>query len=130
MALAATGVLELPYQASAAVTRMRFVVVTGDQTCAQASVAGSRVLGVARLSVSTAEAAKGKGPAVQVLGVAYVESGAAVARNAEVATDDEGRAVPGATGDRVAGIALKAASDAGEWIPVLLCGAAQPIVPA
>lgn len=120
-----TGVLELSYQASAACTRMRFVALTGDQTVAQASSAGGRVLGVARLSVSTDEAAKGKGPAVQVLGVALVESGAAFAANAELATDNAGRAVAAVATNRVVAVAMKAASAAGEWVPCLLVGAGQ-----
>lgn len=125
MAGAQTGVLELPYQASGACTRKRFVVLTGDQTVVQASVAGSRVLGVASFSVSADEAAKGKGPAVHVLGVVFVESGAAFASDAELTTDASGRAVAAGVGNRVAGIAMKAASAAGQMVPVALAGPAS-----
>lgn len=129
MALKASGILELSYQASGAVSRMRFVVITGDQTVVRASSAGGAVLGVADVDISTDEATAGKGCAVMVHGVAFVESGAAVARNDLVSTDNVGRAVTSAAGDIVVGRALKAASAAGEWIPVLLAGTFGETVP-
>lgn len=132
MAGADTGILELPYQASAAVTKKRFVVLTGDQTVARASVAGSRVLGVAMVSITDNSATggrneitDGKGTAVHALGVVFVEAGAAVARDAEVATDNVGRAVAAIATNRVAGVALKAAANAGDLIPVALAGPAS-----
>jgi hypothetical protein len=55
-----------------------------------------------------------------VSGVSKVVAGAAVARFANVASDDQGRAVTAVSGDYVQGTALVAASAAGEIIPVLL----------
>jgi hypothetical protein len=120
MAGAATGVLELSYQCSAPVTRMRFVSLTGDQTVAQHSVPTTSPLGVARLSVDAAGVTAGKGPAVQVLGVAFIEAGAAFAIGAELSGDATGRAITAIATHRVAARALKAATAAGQWIPCLL----------
>lgn len=125
MAGSATGILELSYQASAACIRMRFVSLTGDQTVALTTGAGTRPLGVARLSVSTQEAARGKSPAVQVLGVAFIESGAAFGRDVELTPDATGRAVAAAAGNRVAAVSMKAAAAAGEWVPCLLIPAGR-----
>ena len=127
-----TGILDLPYQASAEVLKKRFVVLTGDQTVAKASVLGEKVLGVAMVDIKNNtgvpntngrnEITDGKGTAVHVQGVAFVYSGAAVARNVDVTTDATGRAVAAVAGNRVAGVALKGAATAGELIPVLLAG--------
>lgn len=131
-----TGILELPFQASATVTKKRFVVLTGDQTVARSSVAGALALGVAMVSIEDKSAAggineitSGKGTAVHVHGVVFVESGAAIVRLAEVTNDNVGRGVTAATGDVVHGRALKAASAAGQLIPVLLAGTFGPVVP-
>lgn len=115
-----TGVLEIPMQASAAVTRDRFVTQTGNQTVAQTGTAGQRTLGVAQLSISTTEATAGKSCAVQVLGVALVEAGAAVARGDRVTTDATARAITAGAAQVPAGVALKAATAAGQKIGVLL----------
>ncbi len=133
MAGANTGLLELPYQASATVTKQRFVVLTGNQTVARASVLGSEVLGVAKVSVqdlSTApylaggphynEITAGKGSAVQILGVAHVEASAPISRGANVATAADGRSVTAAVGNKVAGKALTPAAAAGDLHTVLL----------
>lgn len=127
MAGADTGLLELPYQATAAVTKKRFVVLTGDQTVARASVLGSAVLGVAMVSITDNSATggrneitDGKGTAVHVHGVIFVESGAAFAQDVPVTTDALGRAIAAVATNRQAGQSLKAAGDAGELVPILL----------
>lgn len=115
-----TGVLEIPMQASAAVTRDRFVTQTGNQTVAQTGVAGQRAIGVAQLDISATEATNGKSCAVQVLGVALVAAGAAVARGDRVTTDATGRAITVGATQIPLGIAMKAAGAAGDKIGVLL----------
>jgi ascorbate-specific PTS system EIIC-type component UlaA len=124
-----TGILELPYECSAAITKLRYVKVTGDQTVGPATAQGELVLGVSKVDVSATEATQGKGCTVQVLGVAWVEASAAIVRFVEVTTAADGRAITAATTNRVAGIALKAAANAGDWIPVLLNGGAGRILP-
>ncbi len=126
MAGAQTGVLELPYQASAAIIKNRFVKLSGDQTVAQVAASNDLVLGVATIDISTSnfqgvnEVTAGKATAVRVLGVAWVEAGAAVTRGDIIMPDTVGRAITRTATNRPCGIALKAASAAGELIPVLL----------
>jgi hypothetical protein len=123
-----TGILELPYECSAAVTKMRFVKVTGDQTVGPCTVQGELALGVAKVDVTSLEATNGKGCTVQVLGVAWVEASVALARFAEVQVENDGRVLTAATAThRVVGIALKAAANAGDWIPVLLTPAGRAL---
>jgi len=120
MAGADTGLLELPYKATTAIVKLRFVKISGDQTIAAVAAATDRALGVAKVDISAAEFALGKGTVVQVLGVAWVEAGAAVAINAFVQPDSVGRAITAVSTGFTAGVALKAAAAAGDWIPVLL----------
>jgi Uncharacterized conserved protein (DUF2190) len=110
----------VPMQASAAVTRDRFVTQTGDQTCARTGVAGQRALGVAQLSIDAAEAALGKAVGVQVLGIAMVEASAAIARNDRVSSTNDGRAKVAVATEVPLGFALTAAAGAGELIAVFL----------
>lgn len=115
-----TGILELPYDAAGAITKFRFVKLNADEAVVQCDAAGEVAVGVYQVDVSADEATDGKGGAVQVLGVSFVESGAAITRFDDVTTDASGRAITAATGNRVHGQALKAAAGAGEWVPVLL----------
>lgn len=115
-----TGILELPYDAAGAITKFRFVTLDADEAVAQCDTAGEVTVGVFQVDVSADEATNGKGGAVQALGVSFVESGDAITRFDDVTTDADGRAITAASGNRVHGQALKAASAAGEWVPVLL----------
>lgn len=105
-----TSLLSLTLTASGAVTENRFVTPAG----AQVSVAGANTLGASRSTV-----ASGAKFTADVLGTAQVEAGAAVAANATVQADASGRAITYASGAR-AGIALEAATAAGQIIEVLL----------
>jgi hypothetical protein len=99
--------------AAGAVTQRRFVKVSG----AQATVQGEKVLGVSKYT------APDQGDlALDVLGSSVVEAGAAVAADADVITDADGRAITatGAAGERIVGRALSVASAAGAAIEILL----------
>lgn len=110
------------YQASGVITRQRFVTLDGDQKVRRSDALGQRALGVAVMDISADEAARGKSTAVMTLGIAYVEAGAAIARDAMVTTDATGRAVTAAGGNAIMGRARKAAGGAGELVPVFLSG--------
>lgn len=114
------GVLDPPFQASGACTRDRFVTQTGEQTVVRTGTAGQRAAGVAQADVSADEATKGKSIAVQVLGYALVEAGAAVALGDRVMSDNVGRAVPVTATNVPLGIAANVAGAAGTKIGVLL----------
>lgn len=69
--------------------------------------------------VTNADAQEGEEIPVTAVGVAIVRAGAAVAKMAEVEGDASGRAITLDAGKRL-GIALAAATQAGDLIPVLL----------
>lgn len=91
----------------------------------QCSVAGEKSLGIL-----VDKPASGQNGTVQVYGVAKWEAGAAVARDAYLTTDAQGRAIgateaalgvsPAIEGSQVMAKALRPAAAAGEIIPVLL----------
>jgi len=99
---------------------MRFVKLAADQQVTPIAAVTDRALGVAKTDVSTTEAASGKGTAVQILGVAWMEAAAAIARGAAVGPSANGRAQTAVATQFPCGLALKAAANAGDWIPVLL----------
>jgi hypothetical protein len=100
--------LTLTVLAAAALPGARFVTNAGDVPAAAA-----KVLGVANAAYDIGEQA-----GVGVLGVFVVESGAAIAADANVETDNVGRAITLAAGSNC-GRALDAAGGAGEFIRVL-----------
>ena len=89
--------------------RFLFVDVDGAIPAAGAVAAG----------VTNADASEGENIPVTAVGAAIVRAGGAVAKMAEVEGDASGRAVTLASGKRN-GIALAAATQAGDLIPVLL----------
>ena len=102
--------LTLTVVAAGTIAAHRFVTAAGAQAGADANT-----LGVARTEAVAAD----KIP-VDVLGTAIVESGAAIAAGATLETDASGRGITWATSGGKVGIALEAASGAGEFIEVLL----------
>lgn len=117
---------------AAGVTQFRFVKGVAGQSdprqVEECDAAGELVLGVCQEEISAADAASGRIANITLLGVSLVEAGAAVTQYAKVQTDASGRAIAATTGDHVAGVALDAASGAGEWIAVALTGPGQPIL--
>lgn len=103
------SLLALSIAASAALVAERFVTVGGAYPSAGGNTVG----------VTQTDAASGDLVAVDVVGTAIVEASAAIAKNAYVQADATGQAVTQSTGIAV-GVALEAASAAGERIEVLL----------
>ena len=103
-------VLALTALLSGTVAANRFITPAGAQAGADANT-----LGVARTG-----GASGERVAVDVLGTAIVEAGAAVAANATIKTDSSGRAITWATSGAKVGLALQAAGAAGDFLDVLL----------
>ena len=85
MAQQSAPVLDLTFRAGGAVAARRCVTFAG----AQATVAGSKVAGVARTL-----AANGEAFAVAAVGTVVVETGAEVAVGDGLVVDSQGRAVP------------------------------------
>lgn len=111
MSKQAVSLLTLTVVAAGVIAVNRFVTVAGAQAGADANT-----LGVTR----TAAAGAGEKIPVDVIGTTIVESGAAIAAGATLETDASGRAVTWATSGPRVGIALEAASAAGQFIEVLL----------
>lgn len=102
--------LTLTVTATGTITTARFVT-----PAAALAGADANTLGVARSAAVSGEAL-----AVDVLGTAIVEAGAAVAANATVKSDSSGRAITWVTSGAKVGLALSAAAAAGDLIEVLL----------
>jgi hypothetical protein len=104
------SVLALTATLSGTVATNRFVTAAGAQAGADANTFGvCRQAGVSGDKVT-----------VDVLGTAQVESGAAVAVGATIKSDASGRGITWATSGAKIGLALEAASAAGQVIEVLL----------
>lgn len=91
-----------------------FVALSSGQVATAGD--GARAIGVLR----NKPAAAGRAAEVQDMGIARVVTGAAVAVDAQVASDTNGKAVTAASGDHVMGIALSASDGDTEVISVLL----------
>lgn len=102
--------LTLTVSAGGTIAANRFVTPAGAQAGADANT-----LGVARTAAVVSDKI-----AVDVLGTAVVEAGAAVAAAASLKADSSGRAITWAASGAKIGIALQAAGAAGEFIEVLL----------
>lgn len=104
------AVLTLTQALTGTVSACRFTTPAGAQAGADANT-----LGVAR-------AAGGSGDkiAVDVLGTAVVEAGAAISAGATLKADASGRAITWATSGAKVALALEAASGAGAFLEVLL----------
>lgn len=110
MSAQAFPILTLTRIASAAIVANRFVT-PANAVCG----AGENSLGVARTA-----AASGDAFPVDAEGTAIVETGAAVTANVALKTDSTGRAIDWATSGAKVGIALQAATAAGQFIEVRL----------
>jgi len=110
MSAQAIPVLTLTAALTGTVAANRFVTPAGAQAGADAYT-----LGVCR----TAGVSGDKAP-VDVLGTAVVEAGAAISAGASLKSDSSGRAITWASSGAKVGIALQAATAAGQFIEVLL----------
>lgn len=96
-------------------SQFRYVKVSGSGTVTICAAASDVPLGILQNKPKAGEAAD-----VMVTGISKLAAGAAVAAGAEVGSDATGRGIAGATGTRVMGQALEAASAAGQIIAVAL----------
>ncbi len=112
-----TGVPGMPGSPSPNYGRQfRFVKITGANQVGLAVAAADVCVGV----MQNKPQVQGQAATVSIHGVSMVMTGAAFAAGASVVPDAEGRAVVGAAGAAARGIALAAAGQANELVPVLL----------
>lgn len=109
------------FTAGAAITAFRLVKLSAAETVVLSTAADDRFIGVA----NEVAAASGERQDVVLDGIAFVEAGAAVALGAYISSDASGRGItagPAAgVNNRIIGLALDAASAAGDVIRVLIC---------
>lgn len=110
MSAQSVSVLCLSMRLAGVVAACRFVTPARVQAGAD-----GYTLGVARSAGALGEVVP-----IDVLGTAVVEAGAAIAEGATVKSDSTGRAITWATSGAKVGIALDAATAAGQLIEVLL----------
>jgi hypothetical protein len=106
---------------TAAVTRCRFVDAAGNQL----TVAGARSLGVSIDALTADDLAAARNIGVVIIGVAELEVGAAVAKNAKLTSDNQGRGITAGAGQSVNAIARTAGAAAGDRISALLVLASE-----
>lgn len=93
----------------------RFVVPTSTaKTFLRASVAGSDAVAICQDTPRTGEAS-----CVADGGISKVVAGAAITAGAQIATDNQGRAVTATSGAYILGTAIQGAAAAGIIIPIL-----------
>lgn len=97
-------------------------VLTSDVVACRFVTPGAAQAGADAVCVGVARSAglSGERIPVDVKGTAIVEAGAAVAQGATVKSDASGQAITWATAGAKSGIALQAATAAGQMIEVLL----------
>lgn len=109
--------------AAAGVTWFRFVKAGGSSQVVDLNSSSSGiVLGVVQDNVDQVKVATGKAPVnVRMAGISKVVAGASLTQYTEIMSDTTGRAITAATtSNRVQGLALQAASAAGDIIDVFL----------
>lgn len=110
MSKSAIQILCLPITATGTISAHRFVTAAGAQTGADGNALG----------VSQSAATSGQRLNIVNLGTAVVETGAAISLGATVKADSSGRAITWATSGARLGVALEAATAAGQFIEVSL----------
>jgi hypothetical protein len=121
MAVGGNPILTRGFKCTAAVVKNRFVKISALETVVQTAASTDVSIGVAQDSVAAGEATRGKGVDVIMAGIAVMEAGAAFSIGVEVMSDTSGRAVLAATAtNRAVGVAMKAATGAGDKVPVVL----------
>ena len=117
-------VMDLPFVVTEAITKYQAVKLgTVVQTIDAADTIGEAIIGIAMETATTQDATDGRVIAVAVMGTAVWEAGAAVSIGDKLRSAADGQAVALAatTADQnQVGVALTAASNAGEYFTVLL----------
>jgi hypothetical protein len=120
MAEGGNGLLDLGYDAAAAIVQYAAVKMSDDITVTPVTAEGDVWIGIAQWDVSAAEILAGKGASVRLAGTSLVKVGTGgVTRGTVVAMDANGLAVASNTGARPLGVCL-VSGVANDWVPVLL----------
>lgn len=122
-------VLDLPFVVEAAVTKYTAVKLgTGAQSVTPATGAGDQCIGIAMETADAQDATDGRIISVAVMGTAVWEADGPITKGVKLRTSADGQAttLAATTADqKQVGIALTGASNAGEYITVLLTPGAE-----
>jgi hypothetical protein len=109
------------YNPSATIVKFRAVKMTAAETVGPVAAATDVPIGVAQNGLTLADFTdKGIGAQVRVMGASLMEAVGAIAVGALVTINAVGQAKTGATGERVIGVCVEAASGAGKYARVQL----------
>jgi hypothetical protein len=100
--------LNASFKCAAAITALRFVTPTAEETVKQADAAGQRAVGVAQHGATTDEATAGKAIPVMEEGTSWVVASGAITLNAMVSTTNVGKAKAAVSTEIPLGIARSA----------------------
>jgi hypothetical protein len=117
-------VLDKGFNASAAISKFRFVKMTGNsEEVGPVTAIADDPIGVAQFAISTPELAKGKGASVRVIGVTEVEATGpiAIGSRCQLAADGRVTSLTGASGARTVGKCVgHPSTNAGDRITMLI----------
>ena len=120
MAEGGNSILELGFDAAAALTQYTAVKLSANQTVTPVTAEGDLWIGITQFGVTAGEILEGKGATVWMLGTSLIKVGTGgVTLGTVVVMDANGLAVASNTGARPLGIALNTGV-AGDFVPVLL----------
>ena len=109
------------YNAGAALTKYRAVKFSAAETVIPVAAITDVVAGICQNTVTDNDrTVRGVGAQVRVMGASLVEAAAAITIGALVTTNASGQAKAAATGERVIGMCVEAASGAGKYARVQL----------
>lgn len=120
MAEGGNSILELGFDAAAALVKYTAVKLTDDMSVTPVTAEGDVWVGITQFEVTAAEILQGKGATVWLLGTSLIKVGTGgVTRGLVVGMDAAGLAVAANTGARPLGVCL-VSGVAGDYVPVLL----------
>lgn len=128
MAEGGNSILELGYDAAAALTKYTAVKLSDDMTVTPVTAEGDVWIGITQFAVTSGEILEGKGATVWLMGTSLIKVGVGgVTRGTVGVMDAAGLVVASNTGARPLGIVL-VSGVAGDYVPVLLTPG-LPLIP-
>lgn len=106
--------------ADTAIPKFYAVKLSGKENASVCDTLGEVAIGVCQEEITADDVTDGRVAAVRIMGISNCVASAAITQGAEVTVAADGRVVTAGTGHRVLGVAMNAAAQAGDWVPVLL----------
>jgi hypothetical protein len=115
-----SNTLSKPFLAGGAIGIYRVVELGASEAVTQANAGTDVVIGICQEEITAGDVTLGRVANIQMLGVSRAIAGAAITAGATVMTDSVGRVIAATATNRPVGIALQAASAAGDHVDVFL----------